>query len=109
MAPQVLPNNVIEVGAKAKVLDLKNNDLKVLPDNLSSLTQLHRIILSSNRLASLGPVVQLHNLKVDLPLQWHNTVFALWRINLAALAIIRCQSWFDLLLSCRESISNHIK
>lgn len=56
-----MPGAVAAVGADAKVLDASNNQLSEWPSQLSSLTNLQRLVLASNAIPSipgsaLGPL-----------------------------------------------------
>jgi len=73
---QELPSRIWAVGGAAKTLDATNNQLTVLPAEISSFTNLQRLILASNRLSALpvqmsalvalkvGVIATLHNSQV---------------------------------------------
>ena len=62
---QALPSAALSVGPVARVLDVTNNHLTYLPDQISSFTNLSRLILASNQLNALPPCMsQLSSLKV---------------------------------------------
>ncbi|KAA6428309.1 hypothetical protein WJX79_008533 [Trebouxia sp. C0005] len=62
---KALPSAALEVGPAARVLDLTNNHLTYLPDQISSFTNLSRLILASNQLNALPPCLStLTSLKV---------------------------------------------
>lgn len=61
---QALPSSISDVGAAAKTLDAKNNQIDELSPSLRSLTSLQRLVLANNALENLHHVNFLTNLKV---------------------------------------------
>ena len=53
-----IPDNVSHVGDAAKVLDITNNRIEILPLMLTSLSNLNRLVLSTNLIVELpGPLL----------------------------------------------------
>lgn len=62
---QAIPQAALSVGAAAKVLDATNNQIHQLPDSISQLSNLQRLVLAANQLETLPAAIgQLRLLKV---------------------------------------------
>ena len=64
---QELPDTVFAVGAGARTLDATNNKLTTVSPQLAQLSNLSRLVLTSNQMQELpAAVLQLQSLKVGL-------------------------------------------
>lgn len=62
---QALPQAAIAAGAAVRVLDAANNQITSLPESISQLTSLRRLVLAANQLQFLPDAVcQLSTMKV---------------------------------------------
>ncbi|PKU68299.1 LRR repeats and ubiquitin-like domain-containing protein [Dendrobium catenatum] len=62
---KVLPDEVLDVNNNVRTIDLTNNNVSVLPPDISRLVQLQRLILANNVLQSLpNTVASLRSLKI---------------------------------------------
>lgn len=97
---QELPDTVFGVGAGARTLDATNNKLTTVSPQLAQLSNLSRLVLTSNQIQELpAAVLQLQSLKVGISAVWH-----CWHLQAAVVALqwrVGSRAWCGRLLSSR--------